>query len=133
MKMLTSTCTNFDETSGIHVLIIHLLSVYILLGILSTLLKALNFHSNVNKAVVDIMILYYSALLDCISFNSVFCMLIISISFLVFQSDMERLFDVHIEKTFQNDSNRQEVCQELKKSMQGMRKSKSAINFTTYH
>lgn len=49
------------------------------------------------------------------------------------QSDMERLFDVHIEKTFQNDSNRQEVCQELKKSMQGMRKSKSAINFTTYH
>uniref|UniRef100_K1P8D7 Coiled-coil domain-containing protein 64-like protein n=1 Tax=Magallana gigas TaxID=29159 RepID=K1P8D7_MAGGI len=49
------------------------------------------------------------------------------------QSDMERLFDVHIEKTFQNDSNRQEVCQELKKSMQGMRKSKSAINFSTYH
>lgn len=46
---------------------------------------------------------------------------------------MERLFDVHIEKTFQNDSNGQEVCQELKKSMQGMRKSKSAINFTTYH
>ncbi|XP_078335899.1 BICD family-like cargo adapter 1 isoform X4 [Crassostrea virginica] len=49
------------------------------------------------------------------------------------QSDMEKLFDVHMEKNFQNDSQRQEVCQELKKSMQGMRKSKSAINFSTYH
>ncbi|XP_062617267.1 bicaudal D-related protein homolog isoform X2 [Saccostrea cucullata] len=49
------------------------------------------------------------------------------------QSDMEHLFDVHIEKNFQKDTERKQFCQELKESMQGMRKSKSAINFSTYH
>ncbi|XP_061198242.1 bicaudal D-related protein homolog isoform X2 [Saccostrea echinata] len=49
------------------------------------------------------------------------------------QSDMEHLFDVHIEKNFQKDTKQQEFCRELKESMQGMRKSKSAINFSTYH
>ncbi|XP_048767628.2 bicaudal D-related protein homolog isoform X3 [Ostrea edulis] len=49
------------------------------------------------------------------------------------QNDMEQLFDVHIEKNFQRDAKGQELCQELKKSIHGMRKSKSALNFSTYH